>query len=119
MRFMFFGGGCEKSCHTATTIIIIVSCVMCHTSYGYMIVASVVLWCFGVADTAGVKEHLASASQKLDRALGKLALLTRSNKDSQDKGCAFLLHCFIGFSLLLLLLLFFFCFFMVVVVAQI
>ncbi|CAN0058555.1 unnamed protein product, partial [Ectocarpus sp. 6 AP-2014] len=35
----------------------------------------------------GVKEHLASATQKLDRALGKLALLTRGgNKDGGDRG---------------------------------
>ncbi|CAM9745995.1 unnamed protein product, partial [Ectocarpus fasciculatus] len=37
----------------------------------------------------GVKEHLASATQKLDRALGKLALLTRGahkDKDGGDRG---------------------------------
>ncbi|CAN0362210.1 unnamed protein product, partial [Ectocarpus sp. 12 AP-2014] len=35
----------------------------------------------------GVKETLASATQKLDRALGKLALLTRGGiKDSSDRG---------------------------------
>lgn len=43
---------------------------------------------FLLVASAGVKEHLASASQKLDRALGKLALLTRGNKDrdSADRG---------------------------------
>ena len=34
----------------------------------------------------GVKENLASATKKLDRALGKLALLTRSGKDGQERG---------------------------------
>lgn len=35
----------------------------------------------------GVKEHLASATQKLDKALGKLALLTisRGGKDGQER----------------------------------
>lgn len=43
---------------------------------------------FAHTTATGVKENLASASKKLDRALGKLALLTRTSKDGQERGCA-------------------------------